>query len=402
MDTSEDKEEKEEKEEKQEEEKNKSIEVEAFLHLLTVIRLIDSQNVEEAAKCATALIDKVKSFLRRTLTPIAAKVYFYYSRAFELLGGQRYAAIRSVLLSAHITASLQHANEAQLTILNLLLRNYLHYSLFDQADKLASKSGRTAQMLQDGSVSNNQIARFLFYLGHIKAVQLAYGDAFEYLEEALRKAPRQTARGFRLSAYKLLTIVQLLMGEIPERSVFTQEGLERELRPYFLLAKAVRVGDLEAYNQSVNKHAAAFTRDGTLTLVTRLRHNVIKTGLRKVNVAYSRIGFADICQKLRLDSPEDAEYIVAKAIRDGVIEARINHSEKYMESKAQINIYSTSEPYEQFHKRIEFCLNIRNDAVKAMRFPETSAPADVLKDDEKEEKKAPLLDLENLDDLDSE
>lgn len=160
------------------------------------------------------------------------------------------------------------------------------------------------------------------------------------------------------------------------------------------------MGDLEAYNQSVAKHSAAFTRDGTLTLVTRLRHNVIKTGLRKINIAYSRIGFDDICQKLRLDSAQDAEYIVAKAIKDGVIEARINHGERYVESKAQVNIYSTSEPYEQFHKRIEFCLNIRNDAVKAMRFPETSEPADVLKDEEKEEKKVPNVDdLETLDDL---
>lgn len=184
MDTTEDKEEEEKKE------VPKSLEVETFLHLFTVIRLIDSQRYEQAAVCALALIEKVKSFLTLTLNPIAAKAYFYYSRAFELLGGQRYAAIRSVLLAAHITASLQHANEAQLTILNLLLRNYLHHSLFDQADKLASKSGRTAQMLQDGSVSNNQIARYLHYQGHIKAVQLSYGASFEYLEEALRKVRR--------------------------------------------------------------------------------------------------------------------------------------------------------------------------------------------------------------------
>jgi hypothetical protein len=44
----------------------------------------------------------------------------------------------------------------------------------------------------------------------------------------------------------------------------------------------------------------------------RLRMSVIKTGLKRINTAYSRIHFKDICAKLKLPSPEDAEYIVAK------------------------------------------------------------------------------------------
>ncbi len=349
-----------------------------------MIRLLDDKRYEESAQSAAALVDKVKAFLRPTMNPIAAKAYFYYSRAFELLGGERYAGIRGTLLAAHRTASLQHASEAQLTVVNLLLRNYLHHSLFDQADKLASKCGQLSVLLSDGSVSNNQIARFLHYQGHVKAVQLAYSEAFEYLEEALRKAPRGTARGFRVATYKLLTIVQLLMGEIPERAVFRQEGLARELRPYLLLAKAVRVGNLEAYNATVTAHNAALARDGTLTLVVRLRHNVIKTGLRKINAAYSRIGFDAIGSKLRLESAKDSEYIVAKAIRDGVVDATVNHAGGYMQSKAQANVYSTSEPYEQFNKRIEFCAKIHNDAVKAMKFQEEELKAEVLKEEAKE------------------
>ncbi len=148
------------------------------------------------------------------------------------------------------------------------------------------------------------------------------------------------ARGFRLAAYKLLTIVQLLMGEIPDREVFFQAGLEKELHPYFLLARAVRLGDLEAYNKAVAAHTAQFARDETQSLVVRLRHNVIKTGLHKINSAYSRIGFEDICEKLRLESPKDAEYIVAKAIRDGALEATIEHGQ-YMQSRATTNTYAT-------------------------------------------------------------
>lgn len=55
-------------------------------------------------------------------------------------------------------------------------------------------------------------------------------------------------------------------------------------------------------------------------LILRLRHNVIKTGLRAIALSYSRISLADVAAKLTLGSREDAEFIVAKAIRDGVIE----------------------------------------------------------------------------------
>jgi 26S proteasome regulatory subunit N3 len=194
------------------------------------------------------------------------------------------------------------------------------------------------------------------------------------------------------------------MGEIPDREVFFQPGLEKELHPYFLLARAVRLGDLEAYNKAVAANAAQFARDETQSLVVRLRHNVIKTGLRKINAAYSRIGFADICEKLRLESPKDAEYIVAKAIRDGTLEATIEHGQ-YMQSRATTNTYATSEPYAQFHKRVEFCIQIRNDAVKAMRFPDTQEVSDVLKDNEEKKATDAAADVDEsaaLDELDEE
>ena len=59
---------------------------------------------------------------------------------------------------------------------------------------------------------------------------------------------------------------------------------------------------------------------------------MIKAGIRRISVAYSRISLKDICLKLQLESEQDAEYIVAKAIRDGVIDATINHQLGYMQS----------------------------------------------------------------------
>ena len=43
-----------------------------------------------------------------------------------------------------------------------------------------------------------------------------------------------------------------------------------------------------------------------------------------------------------------------------------------MKSKESLDVYSTHEPQTQFHQRISFCLNLHNESVKALRFPESS------------------------------
>jgi len=244
-----------------------------------------------------------------------------------------------------------------------ILRSYVVYNLYDQAEKFASNSSFPENR------SNNQLARYLYYIGKIQTVQLQYSDAFNSLSQAIRKAPETAALGFRQAANKLLIIVQLLMGEIPERTLFRQAQLKRSLKPYLLLTQAVRTGNLQQFQDVVQKFDTEFTQDKMKSLIARLRHNVIKTGLRRINVSYSRISIGDIVTKLHLDHDEDAEAIVAKAIHDGVIEAVIDREHHYVYSKENIDLYSTQEPQQAFHKRIQFCIDIHNEAVKDMRFP---------------------------------
>jgi len=99
-----------------------------------------------------------------------------------------------------------------------------------------------------------------------------------------------------------------------------------------------------------------------------LKHTVIKFGLKKMNISYSKISLADIASKLSLESVEETEQIVAKAIRDGVIDATINHDEQYIQSLPQTDVYTSNEPQAILHKRIKFCMETRNDAVKALVF----------------------------------
>lgn len=48
------------------------------------------------------------------------------------------------------------------------------------------------------------------------------------------------------------------------------------------------------------------------------------SGVRMISLSYSRISLADIAQKLQLDSPEDAEFIVAKVTKASAVNYRLH------------------------------------------------------------------------------
>ena len=81
---------------------------------------------------------------------------------------------------------------------------------------------------------------------------------------------------------------------------------------FFFYFLAVRSGDVGKFDVSRSKYVDQFKSDRTFTLILRLHHNVIKTAIRRISLAYSRISLADVAAKLKLESPKDAEYIIAK------------------------------------------------------------------------------------------
>lgn len=92
-----------------------------------------------------------------------------------------------------------------------------------------------------------------------------------------------------------------------------------------------------------------------------------------------------------MDSELTAEYIVAKAIKDGVVDATINHTKGYMESDEVSYVYSTTSPQEEFDRRIKFCMQLHNDSVKAMRYPMNEDRRDVDADTQAREREQELL-----------
>lgn len=76
----------------------------AYIKMLTQLVLLDSGRLDEAAEFSTSLVEEIHSQNRRTLDQIGAKIFFYYSRAFELLGNlnsiRPYLSHPSLLLSS--------------------------------------------------------------------------------------------------------------------------------------------------------------------------------------------------------------------------------------------------------------------------------------------------------------
>ncbi|KWU43109.1 hypothetical protein RHOSPDRAFT_20068, partial [Rhodotorula sp. JG-1b] len=364
-------------------------EADAYLSLLVLLTLLDKSPAADypaAQQYAAQEIEYFAQMNRRTMDQLMSKFYFYWVRAHELHGDDS-TVLRPTLLAAQRTAALRHDDDLQATLLPLLLRNYLEHGLYEQADRLVSKT-----QFPEGTAQNNQLARWYYYLGRIRAIQLDYTVAHASLLQAIRRGPSDfaAAPGFFQHAHKLLVLVSLLMGEIPERKVFREPVLRKALRPYLEIAQAVRVGDIQAFNAALEQHSRVFTADRNLSLVHRLRHNVIKTALRTISLAYSRISLRDISAKLALDSEEDAEYIVAKAIRDGVVVAQIDHEKGEMTSRETSDVYSTGEPMKEFDRRIGFLLDLYNQSVKSMRYPLNAHSKELASADEAREREREL------------
>jgi 26S proteasome regulatory subunit N3 len=137
-----------------------------------------------------------------------------------------------LLLAAQRTASLRQDDDSQAVVINLLLSNYLSYSLYSQADKLVSKTTFPT------SAGNPQLARYLYHLGRIRAVQLSYTDAHTHLQQAIRRAPNaKLAPGFFQTVHKLFIVVELLMGDIPDRGLFRHPVLRKALVPYLRIVQ---------------------------------------------------------------------------------------------------------------------------------------------------------------------
>ena len=264
--------------------------------------------------------------------------------------------------------ALRHDECGQEILLNEALRILIDKKEFAQAEQLLTNCA-----LGEPYHSANQHARYCYYVALVRAIRLDYTAALQYALLALRKAPER-ALGFRIAATKLFLTLQLLNGDTPARAEFLEPSMREALYPYMQLTSCVRFGNLGRFMSLVKQFQETLTHDKTYTLILRVRQNVIRTGLRHICQAYSRIHLNDICLKLSLENPDDVEFIVSKAIREGVIDATIDHAEGTVSTSSTVDVYSTTEPLHAFQRRIAFLNDLHADAKRALRYVGTTDP----------------------------
>lgn len=240
---------------------SKMPEIQAVLHLIYIMKLVDEKKLEQTLEHTTKLMERVKDINRRTLDPINSRVYYFHALACELNNKLQYH--RGEFFTAYRVACLRLDQLTQATILNILLRSYINMNEYEPARNLVAKTNFP------DNVPNSQLSRYHYYNGRIKAVQLEYSEAESRLSQALSKAPQKSAKGFRLEVTKLQIIVQLLTGAIPERGVFSQTDLYKELYPYLLITQSVRAGNLKLFGEVIDKYSTLFINDRNYSLIQR-------------------------------------------------------------------------------------------------------------------------------------
>nr|VDD37294.1 unnamed protein product [Brassica oleracea] len=269
--------------------KNLPSELEIYCYFIVLLFLIDQKKYPELN-----LVLQQALLVSRTLTDEPSILVVNRRVVFILISSLTVNSLVHLnLLALHHSATLRHDELGQETLVNLLLRNYFHYNLYDQAEKLRSKAPPFE------AHSNQQCALLLILCSVGISSTWGRSEPFSWSTQMQKKVSFKqpgkplAAPGFRIQCNKWAILVRLLLGEIPERPVFIQKGMEKALRPYFELTNAVRIGDLELFRTVQEKFSETFAQDRTHNLIVRLRHNVIRTGLRNISISYSRISLPD-------------------------------------------------------------------------------------------------------------
>ena len=106
------------------------------------------------------------TFTPPVLSPLIARLYRFRSLCADRAGDSEKKTVRSELVAAHRLACLSRASDVQATLLNLILRDLLDSKLVEQAKQLSQNTAFPE------TASNNQLCRYLYYMGKIQALQV--------------------------------------------------------------------------------------------------------------------------------------------------------------------------------------------------------------------------------------
>jgi len=135
------------------------------------MKLIDDGDLKNAKDFGEFVQKRLHKVSNKRLDPLAAKSVYFLSVAYERLGELASSELRQMLFASLKDCTLHHNSIGQATIMNIIIRSYLSQNLYEQARHFIAWSTFPE------TASNNQYARYLYYVGKIKAVQMEYSEA---------------------------------------------------------------------------------------------------------------------------------------------------------------------------------------------------------------------------------
>ncbi|KAK8799531.1 hypothetical protein WA158_006080 [Blastocystis sp. Blastoise] len=332
--------------------------VNVYLGNILIYILFRDQYYQQAYETTLYILNNYKDIHTHTMNILLARTVGIYSIiAKKVENGFN----REYVFSLYRNACLFNNIIGQASLYNLILSMYIYNKEYEAAATFIQRSHFPAD------ISDKQYVRYLYYKGLIECVQLEYTHSSESLQQALRYIDGKQYLGIQTKIHQIYILVQLLMGDIPDRNIFNiyiNTPYLSLLSPYYYLTQIVRTGDVHGFSSLFNKYSDIFKHDGTYHLILRLRSNVLRLAIRQIYISYSRISIEEVANRLGITA-EDAEFICARTIRDGVIDAELDHENGYLTSKDQSTIQITESPRIGFQKRIETLLNIKHEVLRA-------------------------------------
>lgn len=359
-----------------------------FLNLLASVTLFDSGCLftGEATNTNTNTLINLESQPLPLLDGLYAKqLHFTFCSAEKASSASASTSPVNLLLNSltpHLQSlSLLSMHQTYTTILLSMLRQHCLKGEWALCGNLLNLTKRTTATEQwKKKVPASLQARLHYYHSLTLAHQAKYEDARLEVLMAQRLAPHaKLSVGFEQHLQRLSLVVDLLLMDIPSRSVFRLPKMERMLKDggYLCLTRAVRVGDFACYEQLLEDKDSCFRRDSLHVLVGLLERNVLCSGLKRIIKAYGRIGIIDITRKLGLPSTDRTLEMVKASINDNTLPGcHLESKESSLADNVVLVVgeevlqYRTSQPTKAFIERIQTLTELSRHCRMSMQYPE--------------------------------
>ncbi len=199
--------------------------------------------------------------------------------------------------------------------------------------------------------NNSENARYFLYHGIIHMVNGEYKEALCCFSRA---DVLQKKRGLELIVLKHTIICRLLVGDFVINCRYSPE-----LEPYFSLVRCVKRADLMGFYKLLEKYREEYFKLNLWFVVRRLVKNLLREGVRKISMCYSRISIEEISRILGTDARVLLEEALKNKFIDGYVQDGIYYGGNRFSGKEM-----------SYGIKIRELISVKDEISKMMHYPE--------------------------------